>query len=494
MATDYFTMMRDVVGGYGEGLDLKRARDKSDAEQARRDEEWAFRKAEMQDTQNVRNATNEAAGRLGALHKGVYDGSQSDFSATTPAADAGPVRPEQMAPVTGLRPQSGDTTLAPPAAPPRRDATRGELLDARTGLALASRDFRTLDGLESERRNIKWDDDFSKHLKAFNSGAAPIDDVVGYINGTSKTITAAKDGNGFMRLSVVTPDNKAQFLKLNKADQAQMFAASQMMDQDPTRALAIIKGINKDLAAAVAAENGVTTKVAESDTDAAYKGGMLGESKARTGLAQQRASMDRMGSAQYFTGEDGNTYAAIPQMGKGGLTFQTVQVNPEGVKMAKAGAGGKPAPEMAKLPDDGTKVRDRKGNVFTYQGGEPIAQGGVPPTERSKALVRMGLPPVAEAMVTWAPGGRYVTVGGDDNVMYDVQSDGALIKQVLEERLNANLSAQEGERKAGVQSRQFSEDPSAFVPRRTEPMDGNTASAINARRLAAERRAMGLPR
>ena len=37
MATDYFTMMRDVVGSYGEGLDLARARRKSDAEETRKE-------------------------------------------------------------------------------------------------------------------------------------------------------------------------------------------------------------------------------------------------------------------------------------------------------------------------------------------------------------------------------------------------------------------------------------------------------------------------
>lgn len=135
---------------------------------------------------------------------------------------------------------------------------------------------------------------------------------------------------------------------------------------------------------------------------------------------RNRGAVEKMGAAQYFTGEDGNTYAAIPTMGKGGLTFQTVKVNPEDVKLAKVnGTGGKPAKaeevdEAGKLykvpqPNGGSLVMKTDGM------GGYVAKDAPLPSERAKFLVKNGVPDDVANTISannWGQHGDEIIFGG----------------------------------------------------------------------------------
>jgi hypothetical protein len=278
MATDYFTMMRDAVGSYGEGLDLARARRKSDAEEARKETLFNQEQEQYQRKRGIQQGTDAAFGSYKALQNGVYDGSKADFGAVNPAADAGPV--PDVAPIGAV----GGGAI------PKRAASRRDMLDARKNIAVAAQDYGSLGKLEEESRGVEWDDTFAKHYKSYSGSPEQIADAAKHINTNSKAITLHEpDKQGFRQMSVVSPDGTATLLKLGKHDQAQLWAASQMMDLDPQKALAIMHGIDKNLAAAVAAENGIVDKVGQHQNTMAYNKGQLAEAQQRTAIAATSA-------------------------------------------------------------------------------------------------------------------------------------------------------------------------------------------------------------
>jgi hypothetical protein len=131
-----------------------------------------------------------------------------------------------------------------------------------------------------------------------------------------------------------------------------------------------------------------------------------------------RGQLDRMGSAQYFTGDDGNTYASIPTMTKEGLKFETVRVNPEGIAMKKPGGAndGKPV----KIEEEGTKmlvggkpaVADGNGNWIPADGnGRPL---GVLPSDRTKFLKEAGVPDNLVGQLPWNKTGTGILFNGKE--------------------------------------------------------------------------------
>lgn len=132
---------------------------------------------------------------------------------------------------------------------------------------------------------------------------------------------------------------------------------------------------------------------------------------------KNRGAAEKMGSAQYFQGEDGNTYASIPVMGKEGLKFETVKVNPDDIKMKKAGAGANDN-KPVKIEEEGTKmsiggktvIADGNGNWIPADGnGRPV---GVLPSERTKFLKEAGVPDNLVGQLPWNKTGTALLFNG----------------------------------------------------------------------------------
>lgn len=133
---------------------------------------------------------------------------------------------------------------------------------------------------------------------------------------------------------------------------------------------------------------------------------------------KNRTGVERMGSAQYFQGDDGNTYASVPVMGKQGLKFETVKVNPDDIKMKKAGATGDGKP--VKIEEEGTKmsiggktvIADGNGNWIPADGnGRPQ---GILPSERTKALKDAGVPDNLVGQIPWNKTGTGILFNGKE--------------------------------------------------------------------------------
>ncbi len=181
----------------------------------------------------------------------------------------------------GTQAQAGGGTPAPTlpssvqesiAAQGSSQSPRVAQLKAMQGIAIARRDMGSLERLGRDLQTAEEDDFIAQSIKRYRGADDQVGATAQHINSTSKTISMGDpDKNGVVRLSVVTPDRRAQFLKLGQADQARLFAAAQLMERNPTRAYEMIASVSKPLADAVAAENGVTAKVADSNNNAASK-------------------------------------------------------------------------------------------------------------------------------------------------------------------------------------------------------------------------------
>jgi hypothetical protein len=146
-----------------------------------------------------------------------------------------------------------------------RDATDRDRLNGRRRIAIARRDVAALGAIEAEDKNLAWDEGFSRHYREYKGTEDQIGATAAHINNNSSRITmqSSPDAKGVVRASVVKADGQAEFLKLSRQDQAKLYAAGKLMELNPTRALTMMAEVNKELAAAVAADSGIQFKAAE---------------------------------------------------------------------------------------------------------------------------------------------------------------------------------------------------------------------------------------
>lgn len=335
--------------------------------------------------------------------------------------------------------QAPDTSGADPTAwssPEQRQNYGMQIAKPPTGVAatelmrqaaLVKGDYNASITLEDRSKSQKWEEAYAGALKEYTGAPEQIGPTAKYLNSNSRSITMGAPGkNGIVPLSIAKPDGEAMFINLSKPEQAQLYAAGKLMSTDPQRALSIMAGVNKDLASVVAAENNLTMNVGKANNAATVQSAGIDNDNARLGLDKERlgiqratagaqiaatkarTEMDKMGAAQYFTGEDGNTYASIPTMGKKGLEFSTVRVNPDNVRLSKP--GGKPEPATSKVEDPGVPYKDNRTGKLMYTDGRGgyIAEGGVLPTDRAKYLEKAGVPTDAIGSLPWSKDGTSV--------------------------------------------------------------------------------------
>ena len=101
------------------------------------------------------------------------------------------------------------------------------------------------------------DDVVNDFRRGYDGAEAQVGKGIEYLNATSAGITIGEPDpkTGVRQASIVQPDKKALFMRLSRADQAELWAASQLMQTNPERAFRMIAGVNKTLAEVVKAEN-----------------------------------------------------------------------------------------------------------------------------------------------------------------------------------------------------------------------------------------------
>lgn len=359
---------------------------------------------------------------------GVNNGGAAGLQARLASYDAPDSYDLQNVPAAGI--QRFDASQLKAVDPSRLDRERG--LEQ---LSVARRDIAGIRESQKAQRGIQIDDITANVMKRPISEIekmAPDINMSGYpLLYTGKT----KNGYSFLKTEAdgKTPIPGTQF-NLNESQLRQMALAHELgAGGFGTEAMAALQGAHKDIGEHVGRWNDAQAKVATSNTQAAtgeeiarhnreeerLKGvhyGIMGDYyKARTGL-------DRMGAAQYFQGADGNTYAAIPTMGKNGLEFQTVQVNDPGIKLSKMGG---PGLKPVDVKEEGTKVMmgDRLmiadglgGYIPTGPTGQPI---GYLPSQRGGVMKQYGIPDNLQGRLQWSSDGTGIKLGTKE---YDPRS------------------------------------------------------------------------
>lgn len=110
---------------------------------------------------------------------------------------------------------------------------------------------------DQNRAAFKFKEDFSQHMQAFDSDDKDmVDQAIRQLNTTDGVVTVGDpDKKGYRDLSYVDADGKGKFTRLSRTEQAQLYAAGQMMGSNPDEALDKIRGINKELGDALARRN-----------------------------------------------------------------------------------------------------------------------------------------------------------------------------------------------------------------------------------------------
>lgn len=450
-----------------EQLKLDRARD------ARAEEEFSFRRGQLQRERDQAtqvdsltrqltqpNYDNYSLGTDAPASPGLrmrtptampenVDGLDRPELAAGAAAPGLRMRPAAVAdaeqapavPSSGLR-AALDTRRAPTfnAAPTRADA---EEVLAR--IAAVKGDTTGFRAARDAATRFREDDLFKTKIKEYTGAPEQIGSFVGFVNNNSKSVTLGlPDRRGFADMSIVTPTGDAVFAKLSRADQAKLYAAVGLMDMNPTKALEMIAGVNKDLAAAVAVDNGLTINVGGKQNEVAGKRAAAIASErtadaavtnANSAAGLRRLQGDAITKAQANREEAASLisqYEALTpeeQAGSKGIglirQFNMLNVKAGGQVSLSPGSGGKKAgilnmPVEQKKNDDGTYTafaKDGGQALYNTINGEAIPLGMDAQTYQAtkKAAQENGV-----KLVAGEDGGRLVLkFQGADGKFYD---------------------------------------------------------------------------
>lgn len=360
------------------------------------------------------------------------------------------------APAGGLQPRF-DASQLKATEPSRLDRER-----ALEQISVARRDTQGIRQSQQAQRTIQIDDITAGVMKrdiADIEKLAPDINMSGYpLLYTGKT----KNGYTFLKTQAdgKTPIPGSEF-KLNESQLRQLALSHELGAAGfGTEALNSLSAAHKDIGDHVAKWNSAQTQSATTSNQAAIGDETSRHNKATEAATtehnanlrdyyKQRGLAERMGGAQYFTGTDGNTYAAIPTMGKDGLTFQTAIVNPQGIKLAKMGGqAGKPVD----VKEEGSKVTfgDRLmyadgmgGYIPAGPNGQPL---GVMPSQRGSVLKKAGLNDNQQGRLQWSSDGTGVRFGNREYNPTDPADIQSLIKDVtsydvMQQRIDESMAA-----------------------------------------------------
>lgn len=384
--------------GFQQVLENNRQREldeRAAKEFSRKEQEWSRADAERSNVDRAMSdyqALTASGQAVGQNTSGFSDASarmlygQGGQQAVDEAASYANVEAARM----GL-PLSNRTSLpADPAAAPAptvtlRQASPLDRIRGLEGIALAKKDMGAIERLGTQRQALEEDSFIADAMKSYRGTEDQIGGTAAYINANSKRVTMGAPGkNGFVPLSIVGTDGRAEFLNLSKQDQAKLYAAGQLLERNPTRALEIMGSVNKELAAAIAQENGLVGKVATNANDVAYKGGQLG-------VAQQNADTNEAYRRQMAVA------AATRAAGAGGAKgVDAVWAKAE--EVAKAGHYGgnvERAYSALKRGQDrgGVQEEATKLEIKLREAGQPEA---AIQQQLGAFLVARGLPPASE--------------------------------------------------------------------------------------------------
>lgn len=302
--TDYFTMMRDVVGGYGDGVEIARNRKYQDERRAREKVLQERQDADYTRQQGIQTRGDaidaEAAATLNGQATATTPTSfNSQVTADNAVTQADELTPTFVATQGGMQPGVRDMSAPAPRAmremgpaantdsafDPSSPTGQAKMTGFAIRKALNNGQYGEVATMSAKQRDLKDEEFAANSIKSYQGSPEQIEASSKYINQTSKSLTVtAPDKNGLVRMTIAKPDGTADYLKLSKQDQAVMFAAGEMMQRNPAKALEMMSGINKNLAAAVALENGLVGQLASNTNDVSAKSASITNGKQALGM------------------------------------------------------------------------------------------------------------------------------------------------------------------------------------------------------------------
>lgn len=266
MATDYYQMGKDLGSAYGDGVEVRRQRDRQIETDA-----WAKKQYEDQQLQFANQQT-------------VFNQGQQQYNDTTAAlgGDAPAGLPTPAGPIGSrdVPPQSGG--LAEPAGPiGSRGAPQAAGLPAGTAapakfdahlstleqalkLARATRDVAGVNKANASIAQHKINlEDGDAVTGLMSAPAEKLQALYGHINTYSKSLMAIGDTDakgkptGYTRLLMVAPGGAASEMKLSKAQLGRVLIAQRKLDRGDMTGLDDMDAVSGKLAAAVASEMGM---------------------------------------------------------------------------------------------------------------------------------------------------------------------------------------------------------------------------------------------
>lgn len=363
------------------------------------------------DTSSQQQIKNTYGMNPSQIAAGLAGGGQAGLQAKLASYDTPDSYDLQQAPAAGLQRMSADQLKF--AAPSRMDKERGM-----EQLAIAMRDPRAMRESQTAQLDIQKNDIASKVM---NMSKADLEKMAPDINQSGYPLLyTGKSKNGYTFLKTEadgkTPIAGSQFT-LNESQLRQMAMSHELGSAGfGTEALQTLAAAHKDIGDHVGKWNEAMGKMATTNNTATHFGNQDAAEAMKAQYYKERGAMDRMGAAQYFNGADGNTYAAIPTMGKRGLEFQTVQVNPQGIKLSKPGTDGMGL-KPVDVKEEGTKVMMGGRLMFADGMGGYIPAGptgqpaGYLPSQRSGVLKQSGIPDNLQGRLQWSADGTGIRLG-----------------------------------------------------------------------------------
>lgn len=442
-----------------EQLKLQKARDARDEEEFgwRRDEAARARAQQAQVDSLTRQLTNpnyeNTSLTTGApMSPGLRTRTEPALPENVDRLDAPMLGAGAAGPGLRMRPAAAATVEQAPVVPPglraTLDTSRAPTFNAApTGadaeeilgrIALVKGDTAGFRTARDAARNFREDDLFKSRIKEYTGSAEQIGSFVGFVNNNSKSVTLGQpDKRGFADMSIVTPSGEAVFAKLSKADQAKLYAAVGLMEMNPTKALEMISGVNKELAAAVAADNNLTLNVGGKQNEVAGKraAAIAGEKTADAAVTNARSAAGlRKIQGDAITKAQANRDEAAALVSEYEALTPEEQAGPKGIGLIRRfnmlnvkaggqvslGGAGKSAADSkpVKVPEEGEKVTINGRLMYTdgLGGYIPADRSGKPagvmPSVRDKALLAAGLPENALAQLPWNADGTAVGYRG----------------------------------------------------------------------------------
>lgn len=202
-------------------------------------------------------------------------------------------------------------------------------------IALRFGDLDTFSKAQDAAKALEIEDVFNKGVKRFTDDPTYADRLYREVNLGSSRFTVSpmlgRDGkpNGYTQLSVVRPDGTAAFKQLSKAQLGRVAGAIALMEAGyANEALRHLEAVDKDVAAAVAAENNLSLEGTKANNQATHWSQQDDINRLRLDIERQNARIGRLGSPIQMVDKDNNPVLVVPTLTAKGIEFHQPQLPP----------------------------------------------------------------------------------------------------------------------------------------------------------------------